>query len=102
AFLYVADVAAPVGADDKWAPGDSVDETLEGAAAPHVGGTARAEEAIDALLEEGEEIVVQVAKEPIAGKGARVTAHVTLPGRYVVYMPTVRHVGISRRIDSEG
>ncbi|MHB8173974.1 MAG: Rne/Rng family ribonuclease [Nitrospirota bacterium] len=56
---------------------------------------------IEELLQEGQEIIVQVAKEPIGTKGARVTSYVTLPGRYVVYMPTVDHIGISRRIESE-
>jgi len=52
------------------------------------------------LLKEGQEIMVQVAKEPIAKKGARITSHIVLPGRYLVFMPTVNHVGVSRRIDS--
>lgn len=53
------------------------------------------------LLREGQEILVQVAKEPIARKGARITSHVALPGRYVVFMPTVDHIGVSRRIMPE-
>ncbi|MDA2930900.1 Rne/Rng family ribonuclease [Acidobacteria bacterium AH-259-O06] len=53
------------------------------------------------LLREGQEILVQVAKEPIAKKGPRITSHVALPGRYLVFMPTVEHVGVSRRIVSE-
>ena len=57
--------------------------------------------AIQDLLTEGQDIVVQVAKDPIGTKGARVTTHVTLPGRYLVFMPTVDHVGISRRIDRD-
>ncbi len=56
---------------------------------------------IQDLLKEGDEIVVQVAKDPIGTKGARVTTHITLPGRYLVFMPTVDHVGISRRIDRD-
>ncbi|HYK90676.1 MAG TPA: Rne/Rng family ribonuclease, partial [Acidobacteriota bacterium] len=56
---------------------------------------------IDDMLREGQEILVQVAKEPIGKKGARVTSHIALPGRYLVYMPTVEHVGVSRKIDSE-
>ncbi|MBI2822387.1 MAG: Rne/Rng family ribonuclease [Acidobacteria bacterium] len=56
---------------------------------------------IDDLLREGQEIIVQVAKEPIAKKGARITSHIALPGRYVVYMPTVDHVGVSRKIGSD-
>ena len=53
------------------------------------------------LLREGQEILVQIAKEPIARKGARITSHIALPGRFLVYMPTVEHVGVSRKIDSD-
>ena len=58
-------------------------------------------QSIDDMLREGQEILVQVAKEPIAKKGARVTSHIALPGRYLVYMPTVEHIGVSRKISSE-
>ena len=64
--------------------------------------TNRAEQqSIDTMLQEGQEILVQVAKEPIAKKGARVTSHIALPGRYLVYMPTVTHIGVSRKISSD-
>jgi len=53
------------------------------------------------LLKEGQEILVQIAKEPIGKKGARITSHVALPGRYVVYMPTVDHAGVSRKINTD-
>ncbi|MGQ9634627.1 MAG: Rne/Rng family ribonuclease, partial [Bryobacteraceae bacterium] len=53
------------------------------------------------LLKEGQEILVQIAKEPLGQKGARITSHIALPGRYVVYMPTVDHPGVSRKIASE-
>ncbi|HEY6331079.1 MAG TPA: Rne/Rng family ribonuclease, partial [Blastocatellia bacterium] len=56
---------------------------------------------ISELLREGQEILVQIAKEPIAKKGARITSHIALPGRYLVYMPTVNHIGVSRKIGSE-
>jgi ribonuclease G len=56
---------------------------------------------IQDLLKEGQEIVVQVAKDPIGTKGARLTTHIALPGRYLVFMPTVEHVGISRRIEKD-
>jgi ribonuclease G len=56
---------------------------------------------ISDLLKEGQEILIQIAKEPIAKKGARVTSHIALPGRFLVYMPTVNHVGVSRKINSE-
>ncbi len=53
------------------------------------------------LLKEGQEIIVQIAKEPLGQKGARITSHIALPGRYVVYMPTVDHLGVSRRISTD-
>jgi ribonuclease G len=53
------------------------------------------------LLKEGQEILVQIAKEPIAKKGARITSHIALPGRFLVYLPTVNHTGVSRKISSE-
>jgi len=56
---------------------------------------------IEDLLSEGQEIMVQVSKEPLGTKGTRITSHVTLPGRYLVFMPTVDHVGVSRRIKDE-
>src|SRR6266568_3205895 len=61
----------------------------------------RTQPAITDLLREGQEILVQIAKEPIAKKGARITSHIALPGRYLVYMPTVEHLGVSRKIDSD-
>jgi ribonuclease G len=56
---------------------------------------------ISELLKEGQEIIVQIAKEPLGQKGARITSHIALPGRYVVYMPTVEHLGVSRKIASD-
>ena len=56
---------------------------------------------ISDLLKPGQEILVQIAKEPIAKKGARITSHIALPGRFLVYMPTVSHVGVSRKIASD-
>jgi ribonuclease G len=55
---------------------------------------------IEELLKEGQEIIVQIAKEPIGTKGARLTSHATMPGRFLVFMPTVDHVGVSRKIES--
>jgi ribonuclease G len=56
---------------------------------------------ISDLLKPGQEILVQIAKEPIAKKGARITSHIALPGRFLVFMPTVTHIGVSRKIASE-
>lgn len=53
------------------------------------------------ILKQGQEIMVQIVKEPIGTKGPRVTTHITLPGRFLVLMPTVDYIGISRRIESE-
>jgi ribonuclease G len=58
--------------------------------------------AISDLLKPGQELLVQIAKEPIAKKGARITSHIALPGRFLVFMPTVNHVGVSRKIESDG
>ncbi len=56
---------------------------------------------ISDVLKEGQEIIVQIAKEPLGQKGARITSHIALPGRYVVYMPTLEHMGVSRKISSD-
>src|SRR6266481_2487614 len=56
---------------------------------------------ISDLLKEGQEVLIQIAKEPIGKKGARITSHIALPGRFLVYMPTVNHTGVSRKIASE-
>jgi ribonuclease G len=56
---------------------------------------------IEEMLTEGQEILVQVSKSPLGSKGARVTSHISLPGRFLVLMPTSDHVGISRRIEDE-
>jgi ribonuclease G len=93
AFLYVSDVLEDV---------EDVD-TLGGPEEIHLDDVTaqRPEASISDLLREGQEIVVQVSKDTIAGKGARITSHVTLPGRFLVYMPTVNHIGVSRRIENE-
>jgi ribonuclease G len=56
---------------------------------------------ISDLLKPGQEIIVQIAKEPLGQKGARITSHIALPGRYVVFMPSVNHLGVSRKVSSE-
>jgi len=55
---------------------------------------------IDDLLHEGQDIMVQVAKEPIGNKGARLTSYISLPGRHLVLMPTLNHIGVSRKIEN--
>jgi ribonuclease G len=92
AFLYVSDVVENVDAVELGIDGDELADP------PAADGEPR----IDDLLKVGQEIIVQVVKDPLPGKGARISTHVTLPGRYLVLLPTVRHFGVSRRIDEEG
>jgi ribonuclease G len=71
---------------------------------PSRGGSARGPKhsvTIDQLLKEGQEVLVQVAKDPISTKGARLTCHISLAGRHLVCMPTIDHIGVSRRIESD-
>ncbi|MBC96846.1 MAG: Rne/Rng family ribonuclease [Halobacteriovoraceae bacterium] len=67
----------------------------------HVNMRFRPDVSIESFLKEGDEILVQVAKEPISTKGPRVTRHITLAGRHVVFMPLIEHTGVSRRIENE-
>ena len=92
AFLYVSDVLDEF---EEYENEASLDLHPDDVPQPRV------EASIADLLREGQEIVVQVSKDTIAGKGARITSHITLPGRFLVYMPTVNHIGVSRRIESE-
>src|SRR3954452_22800311 len=64
------------------------------------GGDREPQAKIEDLLKEGQEVLVQVVKEPLGTKGARLTSHVSLRGRFLVSMPTVDHVGVSRKIES--
>ena len=87
AFLHAADVF------------EELDENL---LTPEERAAARERETpIEELLREGQDLIVQVLKEPLGQKGARITSHVSLPGRYLVYMPTVEHVGVSRKITDD-
>ncbi|MCS6885170.1 MAG: Rne/Rng family ribonuclease [Acidobacteriota bacterium] len=70
-------------------------------AAPEKTINGKSQPTISELLHEGQEILVQIAKEPIALKGARITSYIALPGRYLVYMPTITHIGVSRKIASD-
>src|SRR4051812_6213270 len=103
-FLYVSDVVDTIEEFDKL---DAEDEEKEdgagGAARGDRGGRGRdrgPQPKIEELLKEGQEIVVQVAKEPLGTKGARLTSHASLAGRFLVFMPTVDHIGVSRKIES--
>ena len=66
----------------------------------HGGGAPRRPQLISEMLKAGQDVVVQIAKEPLGKKGARITSHVALPGRFLVYMPTIDHIGVSRKIAS--
>jgi ribonuclease G len=84
AFLYISDALTARGNGED----DEIVESMK-------------DISIKDLLHQGQPLLVQISKEPIGTKGARVTTHVTLPGRYLVLMPTVEYVGVSRRIDNE-
>lgn len=84
AFLYVGDAVPPQSIGEDGEP-QELEHVLH----------------IQDVLKEGQEILVQIMKEPVGSKGARITTNVTLPGRYMVLMPSVDYVGISRRIEEE-
>ena len=100
----VADAVAADGAPDALADAPALAPGSNGQGAQRRGGRDRDRTAPDAriedLLKEGQEVVVQVVKEPLGTKGARITSHISLPGRFLVYMPTVDHIGVSRKIES--
>ena len=73
---------------------------VDGASASRDGTAQSGPTSISDLLSKGNEILAQIAKEPLGKKGARITSHIALPGRFLVYMPTVDHVGVSRKIAS--
>src|ERR1700680_329667 len=95
--LYVADVLDTMEECDKL---ESSDEDGADARAARDRNRDKPQPKIEDLLREGQEIIVQVVKEPLGTKGARLTSHVTMPGRFLVFMPTVDHVGVSRKIES--
>jgi ribonuclease G len=97
AFLYVGDIREDF--DERFADPDRDSPLVSDDSQSPLVGTPKIP--IQDLVTEGQHILVQVAKDPIGTKGARLTTHISLPGRYVVYLPTVRHLGISRRIESE-
>jgi len=115
-FLYVSDVVNTIEEFDRLDGGEDDEHEAAGGNGRQGGPSAGAQRAeagdrskgrdrgpqpkIEELLKEGQEIVVQVAKEPLGTKGARLTSHATLAGRFLVFMPTVDHVGVSRKIES--
>jgi len=114
AFLYVDDIRSPKRVLDDHADSSSIaeieveSEEVNGSSGiPEDVETAMAPppsengSSIDDIINEGQILMVQVAKEPLGTKGARITSHISLPGRHLVLMPSVDHIGISRRIESE-
>ncbi len=98
AFLYVSDVYNKHEAYMQEVDADAVDDPE----IPQSRGQNRPNGPIEERLRQGQEILVQVAKEAIGTKGARITSHISLPGRFLVHMPTFDHIGVSRRIDGDG
>ncbi|MBI4685503.1 MAG: Rne/Rng family ribonuclease [Nitrospirae bacterium] len=96
AFLYVADIRADV---EEYAP--FLEEEEKGDSLELISRKGGIDLSIEELLQPGQDMLVHVSKDPIGSKGARVTSYITLPGRYLVLMPNVEHIGISRRISEE-
>ena len=109
AFLYVSDIYTPDQdvssfVDGKDKEGDDAQDNepnFENMTESSEPASPLRGRPIEELIKEGQELIVQVAKDPIGTKGCRITTHISLPGRYLVYMPYVDHVGISRRIADE-
>src|SRR5262245_32595445 len=102
AFLYAGDYTADLG-DDLRDAAEVADEEAD-VADVDVGDEEPKREAripIEEMLRNGQEILVQVSKESLGTKGARITSFISLPGRYLVYMPQAKHIGVSRRIRDE-
>ena len=104
AFLYVGDVRPDISNNSEiiWDEDENQEKSGE-----ILFEEAKAQEEdnrppIQDLLREGQDILVQVAKDPLGTKGARITTHLSLPGRHVVFMPTLNHLGVSRKIEDEG
>ena len=99
-FLYVSDVLAEIEEFSSWMEGDANgdDDSAEHKPRKRRSRRARESQRIDQLLSKGDEIVVQISKAPLGTKGPRITTHISLPGRFLVYMPTVDHAGVSRKI----
>ncbi len=89
AFLYAGDYV------------EDIEELDEDGGGRHKGRRNRHAPSIETLVREGQEIVVQIAKEPIGSKGARITSHISIAGRHLVLTPWAQRVGVSRKIDSD-
>lgn len=97
AFLYVSDIAPEMAVEEMMAE----EEELPPERPRFERRPSREIPQIQDLVKEGQEILVQIARDPIGTKGARLTSHISLPGRFLVYMPTINHLGVSRRIPDD-
>ena len=96
AFMHVSDLSGEA------EPGDTLVDNEEDDKGPELPRPRRqGSKPIEQLLNEGQELMVQISKGPIGTKGPRVTTYVSLPGRYLVFMPNVEHIGVSRRIPKD-
>ena len=99
-FLYVGDIATAKKTDDGFTEVmQHTDEAETGSEAPEQPSTRRNAPPISSLLKDGQDLMVQVSREPISSKGPRLTSQVGLPGRYLVYLPLLDHIGIARRLE---
>ena len=107
AFLYAGDYTAKLGAEDQVVPPAEEESSDVDEGEAEADGETEAEPRrqavapIEEMLRKGQEILVQVSKESLGTKGARVTSFVSIPGRSIVFMPQSRHVGVSRRIHDD-
>jgi ribonuclease G len=102
AFLHASDVMGRANGGGKDASGARAADAPERRAGARASGSDNTSPpGIAELLHDGQELVVQVVKDPLGTKGARVTTHITLPARYLVYMPYSKHIGISQKIEDD-
>lgn len=95
AFLHVSDIVSPHGATEPDAADDQTGADAEGVTTPNP------TPSIETLIHEGEQITVQVIRDPIGSKGARISAYLSIPSRYLVLLPYAQTLGVSARIDDE-
>ncbi|MEK7350107.1 MAG: ribonuclease E/G, partial [Nitrospirota bacterium] len=97
AFMHVSDLSLDSESGDTLVDVDEDDKDAD-KDGDMLGPRRQSSKPIEQLLSEGQELMVQISKGPIGTKGSRVTTYVSLPGRYLVFMPNVEHIGVSRRI----
>ncbi len=101
AFLYAGDYTTNLGDYTRTMLGGGDDDPDTDVDVEELEAQREATAPIEDLLRKGQEVLVQVSKESLGTKGARITSFISLPGRYLVYMPQARHIGVSRRIRDE-